>query len=960
MKRVLTFVFSVIIAGITAMMIILIIDNPRNNEKGECTHPGSGPHSSTTPICSPAIPGISPGILQRPAVHTSGSNAIPLQAPPRPATGTPGPARESAQQRVVFGNNIPFEPSDLPVSPLRTELEALPEEIRTFALMRLARLSFHINDLTSLHVDASGMPYHVCTFTNCAPSATPAGTHHHPGQIHAEIPDEDPVPIASLAGAPAPYPGLLADVPISEPPIRHSKPGSPRVLFIDFNGHVVTNTAWNSSYSVARWDCRPFDSDGNTNTFSVDEQTYILQIWERVAEDYAPFDVDVTTEQPTNWTVNTAHALITQTNDVNGIACPHLGAGGIAYVDTFGQERCSYNDPACYSPAFVKPMSGYGYANTAEAAAHELGHNMGLNHDGTSTDSYYGGHGTGETSWGPIMGTGYGRNVSQWSKGEYHDANLTTEDDLAIIAGKAPYRADDHGNTNATASLLTTTNGTITTSGLISINTDVDVFSIAAGAGSISLTAFPYRCASGTYGGNLDIHARLYNSTGTLLTESNPTNSTRAYINYTAPAAGTYYLHIGNTGDGNPTNATPTGYTAYGSIGQYFITGRVVRAGRLMVQSPNGGNLYYKSQTNTICWSGGTNVFATARIDLYRNNTRYTTLTNTVTNSGTYAWTLTPPLLSDTNFRIRISSATDTSLWDESDAPFSIANPATRFLYENFDTSAALPAGWSRTNLTGSHTWQFQTGGMDGNDHPTSPYSPPYNACLYYDGYETNICRLLLPPLNLGNCTVAELRFQHYMEDWEGDQDTLDILVKTNGSAPWVLIASYTNSLASWTPQTLALPHPGTSYTIAFEGRANYGFGICLDEVEVYAYPEDINTVTNDTPLAWLADYGLDPSNTGALGDTDNDGLEAWQEWIAGTCPTQCVSVLVVSNLCPTSRILHWPAVTGRVYSVNWSSNLVAETFTVLASNITTGVYTDTVHTTDLTGFYRIGVNLIR
>mgnify|MGYP001765422319 CR=1 FL=1 len=36
---------------------------------------------------------------------------------------------------------------------------------------------------------------------------------------------------------------------------------------------------------------------------------------------------------------------------------------------------------------------------------------MGLSHDGTASQAYYGGHGTGDISWGPLMGTGYDRNV---------------------------------------------------------------------------------------------------------------------------------------------------------------------------------------------------------------------------------------------------------------------------------------------------------------------------------------------------------------------------------------------------------------------------------------------------------------------------------------------------------------------------------------------------------------------
>jgi hypothetical protein len=43
----------------------------------------------------------------------------------------------------------------------------------------------------------------------------------------------------------------------------------------------------------------------------------------------------------------------------------------------------------------------------------QVGHNGGLNHDGTSTTGYYTGHGSGVTGWAPIMGVGYYQNLVQ-------------------------------------------------------------------------------------------------------------------------------------------------------------------------------------------------------------------------------------------------------------------------------------------------------------------------------------------------------------------------------------------------------------------------------------------------------------------------------------------------------------------------------------------------------------------
>jgi PKD repeat protein len=375
------------------------------------------------------------------------------------------------------------------------------------------------------------------------------------------------------ADAPASAPTLTASgslAPLDQTFLLHSRSGSKRTIYLNFRGATLTNTAWNTS-SQPTITALPFDTDGVPYSFSTAELERIQYIWQRVAEDYAPFDVDVTTEAPPADRLTRSGSgddtygttvLITKRTFYN------CSCGGVAYLSVF-DDTSDYYKPAL---VFYDALGSGNEKYVAEAISHEAGHNTGLHHDGTSTTGYYSGHGSGATGWSPIMGVGYYKELVQWSKGEYPDANNKEDDYVVMASNGVTVRADDHGNTTATATRIagTTVNGitTIEAGGVIERAGDIDVISFVAGAGTISLSVAPARRSA-----NLDLRAELRDGSGAVIASANPVDTLGATMSATT-AGGTFFVTVTGVAKGD----LASGYSNYGSLGEFLLSGTVAAA----------------------------------------------------------------------------------------------------------------------------------------------------------------------------------------------------------------------------------------------------------------------------------------------------------------------------------------------------------------------------------------------
>jgi predicted Zn-dependent protease len=308
-------------------------------------------------------------------------------------------------------------------------------------------------------------------------------------------------------------------------PQLSSLTGAAQTIFLDFDGD--TQQTWNrtdASQTYTNVVAGEFKLD-NTAGISDAEESVIRKIWETVADDFAPFNVNVTTVAPASFADRVALRVVmagdtSATLTTNAGTTFNSGTRDVFISDDSGVmlNTSGYAAINSYTNTEVNVVYVFAkYINTwsttdsegryrdlravmANTASHEAGHAFGLEHHGN--------YDVGTILTTPIMGSNTQGDRTLWST---YTVGSTTYDSVSRLANLFGTRPDDFSNSLTKASEFPMTYNAIygwtgVVQGVISGVTDADVFRLTT-----STTNTYKMTVTVPQFGNLDSQLAIYN-----------------------------------------------------------------------------------------------------------------------------------------------------------------------------------------------------------------------------------------------------------------------------------------------------------------------------------------------------------------------------------------------------------------------------------------------------------------
>jgi len=146
----------------------------------------------------------------------------------------------------------------------------------------------------------------------------------------------------------------------------------------------------------------------------------------------------------------------------------------------------------------------------------------------------------------------------------------------------------------------------------------------------------------------------------------------------------------------------------------------------------------------------------------------------------------------------------------------------------------------------------------------------------------------------------------------------------------------------------------------SFELKSTVSDLAWFDELYITAVQSVPDTDADGLPDWWETVYYGCETNANPAAMVPNGVNTVLEAYIAGLDPTDPADFFLISSVfSPLSSVLSWNSFSGRVYTIYWTSNLLSG-FQTLETNVswTGSTFTDTTHSAEDQGFYKIDVRV--
>ncbi len=293
--------------------------------------------------------------------------------------------------------------------------------------------------------------------------------------------------------------------------------------------------------------------------------------------------------------------------------------------------------------------------------------------------------------------------------------------------------------------------------------------------------------------------------------------------------------------------------------------------------------------------------------------------------------------------------------WSGSTGTVSILDDDARMVFESFETGLG---SWT-DSIGYDFSWERNSWGTSSSGTgPAEALDEAYY--LYTESSNPNFpakVAAIESAFDFSDTSDPSLSFHYHMYGTAMGTLYVDVFDGVWHLGIWSLSGQQQTSNASdWKQAAVDLSAYGNSSNVKIRFRgitgSSYTSDIALDRIEVRGVRIVLDADNDGLPDAWEDLHGGDLDPAAVCANGINTVREAY---IAGLDPTNATSRLLL-NLA-SGNALHWSAISGRVYSIWWTTNLL-ENFQPLETNIpwTEGLFTNTNPPASDQIFYKMDV----